>query len=239
MLGSGEIMPPPATIGHRKMSNLIRFAHRGAPIAPAQGNTLVAFADALNSGAEGLESDVRLTADGVPVLVHGAGLIGRQPVRRLKRAELPSHIPSLADLWEHCGNEFDLALDMSDPQAIGTVIDLARRYDALPRLWLTYWRLPAMAEWRRRWPEVKLVYATMSGFPNLLLRRTALRVAAAGVNALNLHHRLITRRSPETVHAAGLKLFAWGLRHPAQVRRVVSAGVDAVFVDEVGAQRLR
>lgn len=48
---------------------MIGFAHRGAR-AYAPENTLEAFALALKLGADGLESDVWLTADGVPVLDH-------------------------------------------------------------------------------------------------------------------------------------------------------------------------
>ncbi|MGI8549356.1 MAG: glycerophosphodiester phosphodiesterase [Dehalococcoidia bacterium] len=219
------------------MATPIRFAHRGAPVHPQQENTLAAFEAALRNGAEGLESDVRLTADGVPVLVHGTGRIHGRPLRGVLRSQLSPDIPTLAELWERCGNHFELALDMSDPDAIATVIEIARRQDAVCRLWLTYWQLPRMVLWRRRWPEVKLVYATMLGFPDLVLRRTARNCAAAGVDALNLHHRLISRSSAETVHATGLKLFAWGARLSKDAHRAAALGVDGVFVDDVTGER--
>ena len=47
----------------------IAFAHRGAK-AHAPENTIEAFTLALRLGATGLESDVWLTSDGVPVLDH-------------------------------------------------------------------------------------------------------------------------------------------------------------------------
>lgn len=211
----------------------IRFAHRGAPVAPARGNTLAAFEQALRDGADGLESDVRLTADGVPVLVHGLARFDRRPLRLLQRADLPAEVASLADLWERCGNSFELSLDMADPDAAEAVVGLARRFGAYERLWLTYWRLPTVAAWRRRWPDVHIVYPTLFGFPDALLRRTALRVAAAGADALNLHHRLLTRRTAAIVRATGLQCFAWGLRHERHVRRARALGMDAVYVDEL------
>ena len=77
----------------------ITFAHRGArSFAPE--NTIAAFQTALDRGVSGLESDVWLTADGVPVLVHD-GVLGKVRKRRiaeLRRDELPAHIPALADL---------------------------------------------------------------------------------------------------------------------------------------------
>ncbi len=217
------------------MASTIRFAHRGAPVHPVAGNTLAAFEAALRAGAEGIESDVRLTADGVPVLVHGAGPAGSRPLRSVSRHALPPEILALADVWERLGNEFELSLDMSDPAAAEAVVALASHYNALPRLWLTYWRLPAMIAWRRRWPDLKLVYATLFGFPDPVLRRTTARLAAAGIDAINLHQRIIGRNSAATVHAGGLKLFAWGLRRHTDVARLAALGADAVFVDEIGS----
>lgn len=210
----------------------IRFAHRGAPVPPARENTLAAFAAALRAGAEGLESDVWLTADGVPVLLHGAGRLRGRPIAALRRDELPRQIPSLEQLWQELGSGFELALDMAAPRAAATVVDLARRYGALDRLWLTYWRLPRMVAWRQRWPEPQLVYATMFGLPPLL-RRVAARCSVAGIDALNVHHRLILGASAPLAHASGLRLFAWGLRQERHLQRAQRLGVDAVFLDDV------
>ncbi len=211
----------------------IRFAHRGAPLPGAGGNTLEAFAAALAAGAHGVESDVQLTADGVPVLVHGLPFARRRPIASLTRAELPAAIPSLADLYERCGSGFDLALDMAAPRAAPAVVALARRYGALDRLWLTYWRLPLIAAWRRAWPQTNLVYPTMFALPGPLLRRTCRQARAAGVDVLNLHHRLLTATTARTVHAEGLQLFAWGARDARSERRAAALGVDGVFVDMV------
>ena len=76
----------------------IAFAHRGAR-AHAPENTIEAFELALRLGATGLESDVWLTADGVPVLDHD-GVVQRSAAASARSAscaavELPAHIPSL------------------------------------------------------------------------------------------------------------------------------------------------
>src|SRR5688572_4680709 len=49
------------------------IAHRGAS-ALAPENTFAAFQRAISDGAEGIEFDVRLAADGVPVVFHDADL---------------------------------------------------------------------------------------------------------------------------------------------------------------------
>lgn len=90
-----------------------------------------------------------------------------------------------------------------------------------------------MTAWRQRWPDVKLVYPTFFAFPAPVLRCTSERLAAAGIDAINLHHRILTGGSAEVAHRSGLKLFAWGLRRHRDIRRVSALGADAVFVDEV------
>jgi glycerophosphoryl diester phosphodiesterase len=50
------------------------FGHRGAS-AHAPENTLAAFARAISDGADGIEFDVRLSRDGVPVVIHDANLM--------------------------------------------------------------------------------------------------------------------------------------------------------------------
>ena len=116
----------------------IAFGHRGAR-AHAQENTLEAFELALRLGANGLESDVWLTADGVPVLDHDGVLrrrVGRsRPIGTIARGDLPAHIPTLADLITHCGSDYHLSFDLKDAGSGEATIDgrgAARPGDARP-----------------------------------------------------------------------------------------------------------
>src|SRR4051812_14956396 len=88
----------------------IAFAHRGAR-AHSPENTLDAFKLARKLGATGLESDVWVTADGEVVLDHDgvvrAGM-RRRAIRDVNRSSLPSHIPTLAELYESVGTELPL-----------------------------------------------------------------------------------------------------------------------------------
>ncbi len=55
------------------MSPFINYAHRGAS-AVAPENTLAAFMEALNQGADGIECDIQITRDGIPVVIHDESL---------------------------------------------------------------------------------------------------------------------------------------------------------------------
>jgi glycerophosphoryl diester phosphodiesterase len=119
----------------------IAFGHRGAR-AYAADNTLESFELALTLGANGLESDVWLTADGVAVLDHD-GIVPRRfgrtaAIASIDRQHLPPHIPSLDDLLQRVGTALHLSLDLKDPAAGQVVIDTVARCDAglLDRTWL-------------------------------------------------------------------------------------------------------
>jgi glycerophosphoryl diester phosphodiesterase len=211
---------------------MILFAHRGAPRTPAEQNTLPAFQRALTLGADGLESDVALTADGVPVLVHPRRWSRGPRIADLSRTLLPAHVPALADLYWACGSRFELSLDMGEPAAVEAVVELAAGQGALDRLWLTYWRLPRMLDWRRRWPEIKLVYATMPLAPRRL-DRTLAALAGGGIDAINLLHWLCTARLVEHARAHSLRIFAWGIRGPRALARVQACGADGAFCDGI------
>ncbi|MGI8824996.1 MAG: glycerophosphodiester phosphodiesterase [Chloroflexota bacterium] len=216
----------------RSLSGTIGFAHRGAALTSRGHNTLPAFERALALGADGLETDVSLTADGVPVLVHPRLLPARGPaMSTLMRRDLPEHIPSLADLYDRCGTDFALSLDMRAPQAAAAVISEAAEHDALARLHLTYWKLSTLEAWRVRWPEVQLMFATMPLRPRQTVRLMA-RLSDIDVG-LNMHHWFCSRSLIELALEKQLRIFAWGVRKSVRVESLVARGVDGVYCDDV------
>ena len=79
------------------------FAHRGARLA-APENTEVAFQLAGELGADGIELDVRVTADGVAVIHHDPRLADGREVHALDLRALPHSIPTLHAGLDACGS---------------------------------------------------------------------------------------------------------------------------------------
>ena len=77
------------------------FAHRGCTDGFVE-NTIDAFVEARRLGADGVELDVRLTADGALAIHHDAEIPGLGGIARLKVADLPAHVPLLADVLAVC-----------------------------------------------------------------------------------------------------------------------------------------
>src|SRR5436305_7516995 len=73
------------------------IGHRGA-MAYAAENTLPSFREASRRGASWVEIDVKLTADGVPIVMHDASLKRTTGLDRLvaetRRADLPTAVPT-------------------------------------------------------------------------------------------------------------------------------------------------
>ncbi len=217
----------------------IAFAHRGAR-AHAQENTLEAFALALRLGATGLESDVWLTADGIPVLDHdGVVRTGRTGRRRsltsYRRSELPAHIPALTDLFERCGTDFHLSLDVEHPEAGPVVIDVVREAapGLLPRLWLCQPDLADSIELRGRDPDVRIVDSTRLARLKEGSERRAATLAAEGIDAVNMHHSDWTGGLTTLFHRFDRIAFGWDLQFEHHLRPALRMGLDGVYSDHV------
>jgi len=215
----------------------ILFAHRGASGYRPE-NTLAAFALALEQGATGIESDVWLSADGVPVLVHDQTI--RVPGRRIFVTRRTANdlaafdVPSLADLYATVGTDFELSLDIEHPQVAATVLDGAITAGAVGRLWACHEDLDLLADLRGRSREVRLVCSTRPRrVPGGVAGVGALvrELAAIPVDALNMHWRDWTPPLVAATHEAGLRAFGWDAQTEAAVERLIALGIDALYAD--------
>jgi glycerophosphoryl diester phosphodiesterase len=91
------------------------IGHRGAS-ADAPENTLAAFALAVDQGADGVEFDVQMSADGVPVVIHdanldrttnGSGRVSSLPLAELKQLDAGNgeSIPTLEEVLHIFGSK--------------------------------------------------------------------------------------------------------------------------------------
>jgi len=213
----------------------IAFAHRGAR-AHAPENTLEAFKLGLKLGATGIESDVWLTRDGVPVLDHDGivrSRLRRRSIGDCSRASLPDHIPSLAELYEACGTDFALSLDVKDPAAFAATLAVANNAGAAPNLWLCHpdWKL--VANWRGASDAVKLVDSTRLRKIAEGPERRAASLHEAGIDALNMHWTDWNPGLVTLMHRFGRCAFAWDAQQPRALALAFSYGADGVYSDHV------
>src|SRR5688572_11107654 len=103
------------------MSEPLIIGHRGAS-AVAPENTTVAFEAAIAAGADGIEFDVRLSRDGVPVVIHDdmlyrtarvRGRVADMSLDQLSQFDVPS-VAQVFDLFK--SNELVLYLELKEKQ---------------------------------------------------------------------------------------------------------------------------
>ena len=212
------------------MTAPLGFAHRGAS-AHAPENTMRAFRLALSMGATGIETDVWLTEDGVPVLHHG-GSVRRRPIGQTPSRELPAGLPTLSDLYDGVGTDLDLSLDLKDGRSAYEVVGVARAagHD-LRRLWLCG-GVQGPLSWRSVDPTVRLV----AGVDPRQARpwgEQLERLRAGGIDAVNVRRRRWSNALVDSVHDAGLLAFGWDAQSRRRIRALLALGCDAVYSDHV------
>lgn len=212
---------------------MLIFAHRGGR-SLAWPSSVRAFGTALRRGAGGLESDVVLTSDGVPVLSHSGRSRTGVRVRRHTRAQLGRTVTELADLYRACGTGFALSLDVGGLPAARAAAAVAARHGAAGRLHLMTTDAAALAAWRAGAGGEFRVGASRPRLPaDPRLADLVAGLAAAGVAVLNAPAGQWTPARVALVHAAGLQAFAWRVRSRRALARAAALGLDAVYVDSL------
>jgi glycerophosphoryl diester phosphodiesterase len=121
---------------------MLLIAHRGYHAA-APENTLAAFEAAIMVGASGIETDVRITRDGVPVLIHDRVIASGETVADLTRTELEQaaghEIPTLDEALE-CFPGVLWNVEIKTIQALSTVIRVLEKHQAGHRIIVTSFR---------------------------------------------------------------------------------------------------
>lgn len=212
------------------------LAHRGAT-AGCRENTLEAFAAARALGADGVELDVRRSADGVLVVHHDATLPDGRAVAGVPAAELPPWVPTLEAALEECRG---LVVDAEiknlptepgfDPgEAVArAAATLVVRAAVAAASFVSAFSMASIDAARAAEPRVATGWLTLASYDHL----DALHEAARrGHTALVPRHEAVTADLVAAAHARGLTVHAWTVDDPGRIRAMAAAGVDAVITN--------
>ncbi len=222
------------------------IAHRGAS-GHSPENTLLAFRYAFELGADAIECDVQLSADGAPVIIHdstvdrttnGSGTVALLPLEMLRQLDAGAgeRIPELREVLNLCreqGKQVNLEIKaetLEQAQKVaGVVAEVLESGGYLDLALVSSFWLPVLTSLKNAHPQIRT--ATLhSGlrwrFLNML---TAAR--AAGAEAIHPHERLTSRALIESAHAAGFRVNVWTVDLPAAMKRLASWGVDGIMTN--------
>ena len=211
----------------------ITFAHRGAR-AHLQENTIAAFELALRLGATGLESDTWITRDGVAVLDHDGIVKSRlrnKPISNFNRAELPDWIPSLADLYQRCGTDAHLSLDIKDVNSMDDVVHTMFTRGDPNKTWLCHPDLAFLESWVGRVHGAHLVHSTRLKAMSLGPERHAAMLRDKGVSTVNMPFPDWNGGLVALFHRFDIYCFGWNLQYPEVLTTGLRMGLDGIFSD--------
>ncbi len=212
------------------------IAHRGAPRL-ARENTLASFRAAAGTGAQGIELDVRRTADGELIVHHDPVLEGGRPIVECRRADLPAHVPSLTEALDACrGKIVDIEIKNLpgepdfDPQdrVAGEVVALLGERTESPAAWLiSSFRRETIDRCRAADPRIATGWLTVG----VVRDEDIAWAVGAGHGALHPWDPMVDGDVIERCHAAGLHVNTWTCNDPERARQLTSWGIDGICTD--------
>jgi glycerophosphoryl diester phosphodiesterase len=220
------------------MQNMTAVAHRGDPYRLRE-NTLGSLRSAFRRGADAVETDVRLTRDGVPVLLHDDTLKRLwehdRPLGSLSAAEVhgltDGGVPTLAEALTTT-NGSRVMLDLPgepDEKAARRVVDVVRESGAADRVYYCA-GAPAMLAVRAADPsaEIALTWTTLAPPRPALLD-------AVRPRWLNYRFPLVDRDLAARIHADGYLISVWTPDTRRSMRRLLDIGVDSITTNRIDA----
>jgi glycerophosphoryl diester phosphodiesterase len=215
------------------------FAHRGG-IALGPENTIQAFDAGMNVGADGLELDVHLAADGVVVVHHDKTLerttSGSGPVSARTAVELAAlNVPTLGEVLRRYPSARVIIEMKEDRAALGDAVAAeVKAADAVHRVCAAGYGLRAVCAARAALPAM----ATSASLDEVrrALHRTwicwPLRSCAwQGYQVPEMAGRLrvVSPRFIRYAHQAGLRVQVWTVDNETDMMRLLDWGVDALI----------
>ena len=220
----------------------INYAHRGAS-AYAPENTMSAFRMGVAMGANGIETDIRRTRDGVPVLFHDESLLRLTGIDRkiadLTWAELSTiriaspdvtvteTVPRLTEFLKYVKDlPVALALEIKAEGMEAAVRQAIDDYGVADRCVVTAFEIGYLCRIKELYPTAKI---------GLLTREVNSVVLASlkeiGAEQICPKADLITPELVRELHNEGFSVRAWGVRDEAVMEKVLRCGVDGMTVN--------
>ena len=230
------------------------IAHRGASsLAPE--NTHSAFRLALENGADGLEFDVKLSADGVAVVHHdrmldrttnGSGLLSRQTAAALESLDAGSSfdvsfsgekIPTLESVFEAYGGNTLLNVELTNygsilDDLVAVVSDMVSAYALEDTVLLSSFSPLALIQAAKKNPGVRRALLLQSRSPRIY---QALAVKAVKADDIHPAAALISQAFVHRQRSSGRLVRAWTVNDPDEIIGYFRMGVHAVITDDPGA----
>lgn len=217
------------------------IAHRGAS-AEAPENTISAFALAAEQGADGVELDVQLSADGVPFVIHDKDVArttnGQGQVSRLTREQLGAldagdgrSVPTLDQVFELFGPSLLYNVELktgllADKNLAAAVAERIEGHQLEERVLVSSFSLSAVRQARRLLsPRTPVALIRMDKWMRLGHSFVASK-------ADHPHYSLVDEQFMTWANQNGLMVNVWTVDDPAEAQRLTRLGVQGIITNK-------
>lgn len=220
----------------------INYAHRGASQYYPE-NTLSAFYAGLQMGANGIETDIHCTKDGVLVLFHddeldrvtdGTGIISDYTYAELMRLrvfnrqrDFIDRIVTLEDFLKYFSfRDLTFAIELKQDGVEKETIDMLEAFGLREKTILTSFNYESICNAKKYDPRYRVGYLYEEDEKNPVEK-----VQAIGGEELCPLAELLSREMVEEYHGMGFSVRPWGIYTPAIMETVCAYGVDGMTVN--------
>ncbi len=213
------------------MRRVLNIAHRGFT-REYPDNTLEALDAAIGLGVDGVEFDVRETADGEFVLFHDPELRGAA-IRALTLGQVREvrlkggyKIPTLAEALQLCANRTRLFVELKETVSFDCLVALLKSQAPLSDVMLLSFNGALLRELLYRAPDIPRAVIVVSPGKDPLGMMEPVQA-----DSIVVKYPFVSRKLVGAVHDVGRAVFVWGLPLPWCIDSVVAAGVDGIISD--------
>ena len=210
-------------------------AHRGG-WDPAPQNSIAAFEQAIDDGADAVELDVRRTGDGRLIVIHDPR-VGIRPIARLAHAEVRRRVaegqaPKLTEVLTALAGRVMVDIELKEDGYVAEAMALITHILPPGSFVLTSFLDAVLPQVRAAAPQVRTgLLVGQRGPPG----RLAARVRRTGVDFLAPHVALARGGLIDWAAEHGLPTWVWTMNDPATRRALLfDPRVEAVITDRAG-----
>ena len=229
------------------------IAHRGA-VEDAPENSLNAFQIAYEKQADGIELDVRLSKDGIAVVLHdrlvdrttdGRGPVGTFTFGELKALNGGSYqqsqfnhfkIPSLAEVFDSVPKEFLIVVELKVrgwgvKPLVAAVIETVRKYNRWESTLISSFNPVSLFAVRLMEPRLKRGYIWCAKHPFPISERWLSPIAQP--HWMNPDLDTFTPKVLAHFHNQGKPVLAWDIDSCRNLTALAAMGLDAIVTDKL------
>ena len=214
--------------------------HRGAPrLAPE--NTIPSFLKAIELGVDFVELDVRLTKDGIPVVIHddkvdrttnGSGPVSLYTLEKLKTLDAGSwfssefrgiRIPTLCEALEAIDGKVFVEIELKEDGAVEPVVEIVEELGLVRKVLVSSFQLDRLKRAKKICPKIPLVWIVEK-----LNEEVVDAAIEVGVNRLDVLFSELTFDKVRAIHFRGLTVNGWVIDKLSDAELAVEMDVDNV-----------